>query len=247
MKLIIIKSVMLFARPVRPKESLLIMNRTIKTLVLTMATIIMAFNNVSCIDSNDSIEYWKPYLAKKYGYFHSDKNDKPFFDSIRDNYLEERFNSMIQDPNEYQSAYLKLAKEFCDKMDWRNTNDLEDRVTEFIDKQYIHNNYHFNGPSEEVIANIRSHPELYAENICKILGPIKDLRAEFANHVKAKKVEKENSSGYNRYYVLYSFDDEYFAIVCITEKEDEQSEIQFVSDEKSINDILDQWEYINME
>lgn len=200
----------------------------------------------SCGGDSDSVEYWKPYIVRKY-HFHSEKYDKNFFDYVRDNYLEERFNSMIQDPNEYQSAYLELAKEFCDKMDMRNTDPLENRVAEFIDKDYINNNYHFNGPSKEVIANIKSHPDLYVENICKILGSIEDLRAEFAKHVKAKKVEKENSSGYNRYYVLYSIDDEYFAIVCITEKEEGQSEIQFVSDGKSINDILDQWEYINME
>ena len=198
----------------------------------------------SCGSSDDPVEYWKPYLVKKYQ-FRSEKYDSNFFDYVRDRYLEKRFNSMIQSPNEYQSAYLVLAKELCDNLDFSKTGELPPRATQFINDRFVEGRYYYGqNISNDVIANIKSHPDLYVENICKIIGSFDDFKAELAKHITAKKVEKENEGGFNRYNVLYSINDEYFVIVCITDKGDGMSEIQFVSDESSINSILDQWSFI---
>ena len=213
-------------------------------LIIAMAIVAILMCNSCGSSSNDPVEYWKPYLVKKYQ-FHSEKYDSNFFDYVRDSYLEKRFNSMIQSPNEYQSAYLVLAKELCSNLDFSKTGELSPRASQFINDRFVEGRYYYGQDiSNEVIANIKSHPDLYVENICKIIGSFDDFKAELAKHITAKKVEKENEGGYNRFNVLYSINDEYFVIVCITDKGDGMSEIQFVSDERSINTILDQWSYI---
>jgi len=215
-----------------------------KTMTIVLVAMCLALIGASCINSNDPVEFWKPYLVKKYSY-HSDKYEGNSYDHIRDAYLEKRFNSMIQEPNEYQSAYLILAKELCDNLDLSNADELRPRAERFIQDRYVNNqSYYGRDLSNEIIANIKSHPELYVENICKIIGSMTEYRAELSKHITAKKVEKESEGGYNRYNVLYSIDDENFVIVCITDKGDGMSEIQFVSNERSINTILDQWSYI---
>ena len=222
------------------KEMKTIYLKMIFTLAITAIALCSA-----CGSSDDPVEFWKPYLVKKYQ-FHSEKYDKNFYDYVRDNYLETRFNSIIQDPNIYQNAYLYLAKKLCDKLDLSNgSEELPPHATRFINEEYVADHGYYD-LKDEVVANIKSHPDLYVENICKIIGPLDDFKAELAKYITAKKVEKENEGGYNRFNVLYSINDEYFVIVCITDKGDGMSEIQFVSDERSINTILDQWSIINL-
>ncbi len=210
----------------------------LKHFLLAISLVVIAFLNSSCDSSYDSVEYWKPTLLQKYGY--------PQNNEIIDSYLENRFNSMVSDPNEFQLAYLQIAKDIAHNMNKKGRESVPVIVRKYIDsfvlspyskdKEYAKNEY--------IMANIKSHPELYAENVSKIIGSIDDLREEMAKHVKVEKVVSEDVSGFKRHNVLYNIADVHYAICCVTEKGNGRSEIQFVEHSKSINDILDYWQAI---
>lgn len=204
-----------------------------------IALVALALLNSSCDSSSDSVEYWKPTLLEKFG--QSQKYE------VIDAYLENRFNSMVSEPNEYQSAYLQIAKRIAHSLDKKGGESVPIEVNNYVDmivqRPYVVSNEEF-ARNENVMANIKSHPELYAENINKIIGSLEDLRDAMAKHVKVEKVVSEEVSGFKRHNVLYNVADVQYAICCITEKGDGQSEIQFVQNSKSINDILDYWQAV---
>lgn len=85
---------------------------------------------------------------------------------------------------------------------------------------------------------------MFTENVCKIIGPIDDFKKELASYVNVKKVKKESDSGINRFFVLYSIEDEIYVICVITDKGNGQSEMKELSHSMSINDILNEWSYL---
>lgn len=188
----------------------------------------------SCSGGSESIEYWKVYLGEKYGAI------------SKEDYIQKRFDAMASNPNEYEMAYCFLAKKNSPYDVYKRTdNDILESVQRDIERR---NNINYTSytelMSEKIMVNMKSHPELYVENVCKIIGPVEDMRKEIASHVQVKKVEKESEADYNRYNVLYSIDEKVYVICCITEKGNGESELQEVSHSRSINEILDQWQYI---
>lgn len=215
------------------------MKSYLKHFALALAFIAFALLNSSCDSSSDSVEYWKPTLLEKFGY--SQKYE------VIDAYLDSRFNSMVSNPNEFQLAYLQIAKRIAHSVDKKGEQSIPVEVNNYVDmivqRPYVVSNEEF-AKNENVMANIKSHPELYVENINKIIGSLEDLRDAMAKHVKVEKVVSEDVSGFKRHNVLYNIADEQYAICCITEKGEGQSEIQFVQNSKSINDILDYWQAV---
>ena len=208
------------------------MKLTIKTTVI-LATMCIALMSVSCGSSDDPVEYWKPTIVAK------------FQRQIIDSCLEKHFNSMVESPNEYQLAYLKLAETFCHvELDLRGEENLEQKVTDWVLELSSWLLRDFN---PNVVANFKSHPEMYAENVNKIIGPFDKLRDEISKSVEVEKVETEKVSNHKRYYVLYNIDNRHYAVCCITEAGEGRSEIQFLEDDKSISTILDYWQMLNDE
>ena len=197
--------------------------RTISVIIFVVTVLL----NYSCSQSNNSVEYWKPTVFEKFAY--SKACD------VIDDYLDERFSSLVKTPNEYQSAYLEIAKEFCKrKLDLRGEENLPEKIQNYISSVTIED--------EIVMANLKSHPDLYVENVLKIIGSVDDLRKALAEHVKVDKIVNEKVSGYKRHNVLYNIANEAYAIYCITEKDKMHSEIQFIENSNSISDILDYWQ-----
>lgn len=201
-------------------------------MLLSATSLIFFF---SCSGERECIEYWKVYIARKYG-----------VENYRTNYLQKRFDSMASNPNEYQKAYYSIADYATLGIDGVHTDDemmnkVKSAVDDYINDEYL--NYHL---TEMAKLNMKSHPDLYIENVCKIIGPVDDLKEELASHVDVKKIEKVNVADYKRYNVLYSIDEKHYVICTITETSNGNSEIQVIEDDNSINEILDYWETMHV-
>ena len=125
-----------------------------------------------------------------------------------------------------------------------NDEEMRDKVQKTVDGANTDRSYYamYDGLTQNARLNMKSHPELYVENACKIIGPIDDLKKSLASHVEVKEVEKGNIADFDFYNVLYSIDEKFYIICCITEKGNGQSELQEVYNSKSINEVLDYWQ-----
>lgn len=202
-----------------------------KILLMTVMCVVSVLL-LSCGGNNDSVEYWKAYVA--------DKNDV----QLKRDYIQKRFDSMSTKSDDNQTAYFELAKWTIDGSIFDDDdNEILKSVQSSVDlvNERGSNSSHF-GLSETARESMQSNPEMFIENACKIIGPIEDLKKEIASHVEAKKVEKIKVADFDSYNVLYSIDDKLYVICCITEKGNGQSEIQMITKNKSINEILDYWQ-----
>lgn len=205
-------------------------------MVMLLGTTLQIFLS-SCNRGGKWVEYWKVYIVENYRH------------NIVNDYLKNRFDSMAPDPNEYQKAYYRIAE--CATWNWNlykihDNDEMENEVRSNVDDNIKGYSSYFNF-TKKVLLNMTSHPDLYIENACKIIGPVADLKEEMASHVDVKKVEEVNIADYKRYNVLYSIDEEYYVICTITEKANDKSEIQVIEKDESINEILDCWEAMHVE
>lgn len=96
--------------------------------------------------------------------------------------------------------------------------------------------------SDDVLENMKAHADLYVENICKIIGPMDDLREVVRNSVEVKELQTQNVAGFKRYNVLYDISHKHYAICTITDKGDGASQITFEFDSNDIDKVLNMWE-----
>lgn len=191
----------------------------------------------SCNKENKLIEYWKVYFAEKRGtaqwYLFNDDHSS-YFKDYKEPYLQKRFESLFPNPNENQNSYFSIAKDVTKGVGICHCKD--DKFLFDVLKKII-----LQGKCGQ---KAKSNPDLFTENVCKIIGPIDDFKKELASYVNVKKVKKESDSGINRFYVLYSIEDEIYVICVITDKGNGQSEMKELSHSMSINDILNEWSYL---
>ena len=235
------------------------MKATILFLMMMLCTTSVFFLS-SCSGESETVEYWKVYLAQN---FHVDGKD------LTKEYLQNRFASMASNPDEYQKAYYSIAwwvtnggiglKNTVTLLDFsriKDDNELQETVKSVVEgsidayqDKRIGDDYfvHSYGPmmTKKAMINMESHPDLYIENACKIIGPIEDMRKELASHVQTKKMEKVKVADFDCYNVLYSIDDKFYVICSITEKGNGESELQTITHSKSINEILDFWQALH--
>lgn len=200
-------------------------------MMLLFATSVILLS--SCSGGSESIEYWKVYIASRYG-----------VSNYCGDYLQNRFNSMTSDPDEYQLAYYNIAVLSTYSIyDIRDNNEMFEKVRDYVEMRLSNDDYPFSRMiSKKAILNMKSHPDLYIDNACKIIGSIDELKKEIASHVKVKKKEKVNVANFDCYNVLYGIDEKRYVICRITEKGNGQSEIQVIAENRSINEILDYWQ-----
>lgn len=208
-------------------------------MMLLCTTSIILFS--SCSGESETVEYWKVYIASMHG-----------VGNYRTDYLQKRFDSMASNPDEYQRAYYAIADyatggiyEVHDDAELQNK--VKDVVERTNDGRMLISGSHYIGPrmTDKAMINMKSHPEMYIENACKIIGPLDDLKEEIASHVEVKKSEKVNVADFDCYNVLYGIDEKKYVICSITEKGNGQSEIQVITQSKSINEILDYWQALH--
>ena len=188
-----------------------------------------AMSLTSC-STPEVVDYWKVNVLRQ----------SDIWDSVIRDYINGRFDKMCPEPNSIQNGYLGVAISVASQYasshrnkDWKEMTDEEMQIS--IDNAYVY--------SPEIKANMKSHPELWAKNIKKIIGDVDDLKKELMSHVKVDEWEPCDVAGnYDSYNVLYNIDDEYYLICVITEKSNGTSEIQILDKSKSINEILSLWQ-----
>jgi len=205
-------------------------------IMLLCATSVISLS--SCSGESKWVEHWKVYIVGQYGAYAGA--------NYRKDYLQKRFDSMAPNPDEYQKAYYSIAESATSNIDEIHDDDEMLNKVMSVVNSYMSNDRYYYDISEKVCLNLKSHPDLYVENACKIIGSVDDLKEEMASHVEAKEVEEVNVANYECYNVLYSIDEKYYVICSITDKGNGRSEIQVVDKDNSINGILDSWELLHI-
>ena len=207
-------------------------------LVFFLWTTSMILHTSCSRGSDSSVEYWKFHLGERW-----------LVDgkSLKEEYLQNRFKALAPSPDEYQRAYYFVAAGTIIYKNIYIINDddkMRSLIKETVEKANKDN--FLLGMTQNAKLDMKSNPELYIENACKIIGPIEELKKEVASHVDVKEVERGTVADFVYYNVLYSIDEKFYIICCITEKGNGQSELQQVYYSKSINKVLDYWQAMHL-
>lgn len=255
------------------------MKQKLKNIALT-PFLLTLFLLLSCdrVGTNQSVEFWKTEVGWKYFWgIHTHWSGSECNDTIG-KYLENRFNSMVSKPNEYQLTYLTLAKHFSYIIDMKRTDaEIKDEISELLketiriakEKKYcsycgaplvpkgddwtcsIGHYVEYDRPwaygrfSDDVLANMQAHTDLYIDNVCKIIGPQDDLRETVKKSVEVKELRTKTVAGFKRFNVLYEVNHERYVICTITDKGEGKSQINYDFDDRDIDKVLNMWELNN--
>ncbi len=192
------------------------------------------------LEHDDVVDYWKAQLSWKYTREQCNKDIK--------SYLDRRLGELTASPGEIEQAYCALAKGFFTNSGYfsgfsgdYNVDRLRDYVNGIDNQQLMSLDGIDAGASAGILANLKSHPETYVDNIQKIVGDFEEMRAWVGRGVEAEKVEGEQVAGYDTYHVLYNINNEHYAVCSILKRNDEHSEITFNCDDKMLGNVLDCW------
>lgn len=170
------------------------MKNKLKTTVFAVAVFLLSlFFLQSCnIGSKSLVEQWKAEVAPDVGEKMASE-------------VESRFNRMVSQPNEYQKAYLELASKIVSSMDYGQATHEDGEMLEGYVKKRVEEMLggDYTDFSSEVVANYQSHPELYVENVCKLIEPVDELWDIARSYVTVKKSKRFKIAGYDNWLVLY--------------------------------------------
>ncbi len=144
------------------------------------------------LGKKDLVEFWKPAIA-------------PDVESLQIDIVKSRFDLMVSEPNEYQTAYLELATEIFKQMRFgQHTSESDEELENYIKEQI---DSHIEEKCDaDIVANYHSHPQLYVENVCKLIEPIEELWDISRGRVTAIRQKKIKVHDLDAWLVLYQID-----------------------------------------
>lgn len=160
-------------------------------ILISIIWVLILLQSCSHLGRKDLVEFWKPAIA-------------PDVESLQIDIVKSRFDLMVSEPNEYQMAYLELATEIVKHMSFgqetsESGDELENHIKEQIDSRVC-------SCDASIVANYQSHPQLYVENVCKLIEPIEELWDLSRARVTAIRQKKIKVHDLDAWLVLYQID-----------------------------------------
>ncbi len=210
--------------------------RTINIFLLLSTTILLSL----CKSQNylDSIEYWKIPTLKQY--------NNSLYIKIIDDYCNNNFMQMNgNDKNTIEADYLIVAKLALHLISF---NELSQNYNNEFSYNYFmdhvaNNNDITKDLSIDSKANLESNPQVWWQNVNKIIGNIDDLKTELRSHVSIENKQVAKEAGHMGYNIIYNIDDSMYVICIIVLKNNGGSEIQWIANNTSLIRILEYWTY----